>query len=144
MMIRSNKATDLQLPELQPLIEPADSKSKREPRPDLDKTTIATTQLITNRGGKRRENHTLGGWNSVGATSQASRCRLRGRLSAPWCGYSASHCASIIGFRTLTGYSIGGASPAANFRVEPVSDSAGAVESELDLGRNLEEETKRL
>ena len=123
MMIRNNKATDPQFSELHPLIEPTDSKSSRKPRPDLAKTTIATPRLATNRGGKRRENHTLGGWNSVGATSQASRGRLRGRLSAPWCGYSASHCASIAGFGTLTGHSIGGASPAANFGVELVSDS---------------------
>jgi len=136
-MIRNSKATDLQFPELQPLIEPTDSKSKRKPRPDLDKTTIATPRLATNRGGKRRENHTLGGWNSVGATSHASRGRLRGRLSDPWCGYSASHCASIAGFETLTRHSIGGASPAANFGVELMSDAAGAAESELDLGEGF-------
>ena len=136
-MIRNSKATDLQFPELQPLIEPTDSKSKRKPRPDLDKTTIATPRLATNRGGKRRESHTLGGWNSVGATSHASRGRLRGRLSDPWCGYSASHCASIAGFETLTRHSIGGASPAANFGVELMSDAAGAAESELDLGEGF-------
>ena len=38
---------------------------------------------------------TLGGGKSCDAASQASRGRLRGRLSAAWCGYSASHCASI-------------------------------------------------
>ena len=42
----------------------------------------------------------------MGATSQVSRGHLRGRLSAPWCGYLARRYASIAGFGTLTGHSI--------------------------------------
>lgn len=74
----------------------------------------------------------------MGATSQASRGRLRGRLSAPWCGYSASHCASIAGFGTLAGSLHRPGQSGGEFWGRGIweleSGSARAVDSELDLG----------
>jgi len=52
-------------------------------------------------------------------------CNIPGEprpLVGPWCGYSASHYASIAGFGTLSSYSIGGAVFSGRVRVRCTID----------------------